>query len=158
MTKLAGLSICGWACWQQIAEGAAAAGRHADEIDLASNVLVSVDRDARAARDATRKVLAYYLHRVEPIVRSTSGADPETMARVSQTVVERGLEAGAALVDDELIDAFAAAGDPDHVVERLQAYVDAGIRGLLAWHVLGPDPTRALELLAREVSPRVVNR
>src|SRR6266849_1194457 len=63
-----------WA-WAQIARGASAAGRDPAEIDLVSNVLVSVDPDARAARDAVRTVLAYYIQRVEPVVLSTAGAD-----------------------------------------------------------------------------------
>jgi 5,10-methylenetetrahydromethanopterin reductase len=143
-----------WA-WQQIERGANSAGRDPSEIDLASNVLVSVDPDASAARNAVRDVLAYYIHRVEPIVLSTSGADPVEIERVRTTVRQDGLKAGAALVTDGLIDAFAAAGGPDHVVARLQEYVRAGLRGLLAWYVIGPDRSAALRLLADEVRPRV---
>src|SRR5205807_7431888 len=117
-----------WA-WQQIVRGATEAGRDASQIDLASNVLASVDADARAARDAVRHVLAYYIHRVEPVVLSTSGADHEELARVTQMVMADGVAAGAALVSDALIDMFAAAGTVEQVSERLQAYIDAGLRG-----------------------------
>ena len=79
-----------WA-WQQIQLGAREAGRDPAELDLASNVLVSVDPDTRAARDAVRTVLAYYIHRVEPVVLSTSGADPDELQRVRQTVLEHGV-------------------------------------------------------------------
>jgi 5,10-methylenetetrahydromethanopterin reductase len=142
--------------WAQIERGALAAGRDASELDLASNVLVSVDRDPRAARDAVKHVLAYYLQRVEPIVRETSGADPDEMARVCRAVAEEGVDAGARLVSDGLIDTFAAAGDPDHVAERLREYVAAGLRSPLAWHVIGPDRAQALHLLANEVRPHVL--
>jgi 5,10-methylenetetrahydromethanopterin reductase len=141
--------------WQQIVQGASRAGRDPAQLDLASNVLLSVDPDARAARDAVRRVLAYYIHRVEPVVLSNSGADPDQIARVRSAVLSEGVEAGARLVTDQLVEVFAAAGEPDHVAERLQAYVAAGIRGILAWHVIGPDPGRSLELLARQVAPRV---
>jgi 5,10-methylenetetrahydromethanopterin reductase len=142
--------------WQQIVRGAQAAGRNPTDLDLASNVLVSVDPSSRAARDAVRHVLAYYIHRVEPIVLSTSGADPEAIERVRLAVLGSGIDAGARLITDDLIDVFAAAGDPDQVVARLQEYAAAGLRGLLAWHVIGPDRTRALQLLADEVRPRVL--
>jgi 5,10-methylenetetrahydromethanopterin reductase len=135
--------------------GARAAGRDPGELDLASNVLVSVDTDARAARAAVQGVMAYYLHRVEPVVLAQSGADPEELARVRQAVEDNGVAAAARLVSDRLVDVFAAAGDPDHVAARLAEYRAAEIRGLLAWHVIGPDPKRGLELLAREVWPRV---
>jgi len=142
--------------WAQVEEGARSAGRDPARLDLASNVLVSVDKDATAARDAVRHVLAYYAARVEPVVLSTSGADPEELARVQAAVVHDGVDAGAALVTDGLIDTFAAAGDPDHVAARLVEYAAAGLRGLNAWHVIGPDPHAAMALLAREVRDRVL--
>ncbi len=71
----------GWS-WEHISAGAVAAGRDPSTLDLASNVLVSVDRDARLARDAVRRVLAYYAARVEPVVLTTSGADPDELTRV----------------------------------------------------------------------------
>jgi len=141
--------------WTQICAGAIAAGRDASTLDLASNVLVSVDTDAQAARDAVRRVLAYYIHRVEPVVLSTSGADPDALECVRRIVLDQGVDAGAAAITDELIDVFAAAGDPEHVSARLRQYADAGLRGLLAWHVIGPEPQRSLRMLAHDVWPRV---
>lgn len=142
--------------WAQICEGAEAAGRDPATLDLASNVLVSVDRDARAARDAVRRVLAYYTARVEPIVLSTSGADPDELAAVQHAVAERGVAAGAEVVTDAMIDTFAAAGDIDQVAARLTVFAEAGLRGLNAWHVLGPEPQAALVVFARDVHDRVV--
>jgi 5,10-methylenetetrahydromethanopterin reductase len=142
-----------WA-WQQISTGATRAGREPSTIDLASNVLVSVDADAQAARDAVRHVLAYYIHRVEPIVLTTSGADPDEIERVRQAVIGHGVDAGARLVTDGLIDTFAAAGDPHRVAARLRDYLAAGLRGVLAWHVIGPDQGAGLRLLAGEVRGR----
>jgi 5,10-methylenetetrahydromethanopterin reductase len=144
-----------WA-WDQIAAGARQAGRDPALLDLASNVLVSVDLDRHAARDAVRRVLAYYMHRVEPVVLSTSGADPDEIERVRATVLEHGVEAGIPLITDSLIDTFAAAGEPSHVAERLREYANAGLRGVLAWHVIGPDPLRSLRLLAEDVWPQVL--
>lgn len=141
-----------WA-WRQIVAGAEAAGRDPAGIDLASPVLISVGHDEREARRATRPVLAYYLHRVESVVISESGADPEQVQRVQDAVRRAGVAAGAEAVTDELIDIFAAAGTPDQVVERLTDWVAAGLRGVLAWHVLGPDQPEAVRLLGRVVAP-----
>jgi 5,10-methylenetetrahydromethanopterin reductase len=143
-----------WA-WEHVAEGARSVGRDPATLDLASNVLISVDADRAAARDATRTVLAYYLHRVEGVVVDTSGADPEQVEAVRHAVRTDGVEAGARAVTDHLIDTFAAAGDPDEVAARLREYAEAGLRGLLAWYVFGPDPVKGLELIAREVAPQL---
>ena len=142
-----------WAA-EQVRWGAARAGRQ-DRVDLIANVLTSVSPDPRAARAATRPVLAYYLWRVDGAVIEHAGADPEAVAEVRRTVAAQGVHAGAARVSDHLVDVFAAAGDPDQVAERLRRYAEAGLDGALAWHVLGPDPTEGLRLLAAKVWPQV---
>ncbi len=141
-----------WA-WDRIEAGAKAAGRDPAKLDLTSNILVSVDDDETAARDAVRTVLAYYLHRVEGVVIDTSGADAEHVRRVRTAVESDGVRAGARWVTDDLIDVFAAAGTPRYVATRLKEYADAGIRGLLAWYIFGPEPVRGIQLLASEVAP-----
>ena len=75
--------------------------------------------------------------------------------RIRHVVLSDGVEAGARLVSDGLIDVFAAAGDAGHVAERLREYLQAGLRGVLAWHVIGPDPAHSLRMLAEEVGPDV---
>jgi alkanesulfonate monooxygenase SsuD/methylene tetrahydromethanopterin reductase-like flavin-dependent oxidoreductase (luciferase family) len=88
---------------------------------------------------------------VEPIVLSTSGADAEAIDRIRSA----DWSDGPGLVTEDLIDTFGAAGEPDEVAERLKCYVAAGLKGVNAWHVLGPDPQEGLRLLAHEVWPRV---
>lgn len=146
-----------WA-WDRVVEGARAAGRDPASLDLTSNVLVSVDDDRQAARSAVRRVLAYYLRRVEGVVIDTSGADPQQVATVRQALVTDGIRAGAAAVTDELIDIFAAAGTPDEVAAKLEEFAAAGIRGLLAWYIFGPEPLPAVRQLATEVVPHVHDR
>ncbi|WP_240645945.1 LLM class flavin-dependent oxidoreductase [Georgenia sp. SYP-B2076] len=144
-----------WA-WGEISAGARAAGRDPGGVDIVSPVLISVDHDRRRARDAVRRVVAYYLWRVEAVVVEHSGADPDQVEAVRAVVASDGPDAGAAAVTDDLIDVFAATGEPDEVGERLQAWVDAGIRGILGWHVLGPDPVAGLALFAEQVVPELL--
>jgi 5,10-methylenetetrahydromethanopterin reductase len=139
-----------WAS-ERLAAGAARRGRSVGDLLVASNVLISVGDDRLAARRAVREVLAYYLARVEGVVVDTSGADPDNVAAVRAAVRSSGVSAGAALVADQVLDTFAAAGTVDDVVEGVQRWVAAGIDLPLAWHTLGPDPDRALALLAGPV-------
>ena len=154
---LGAITSPGYITWaaEQITQGARTAGREPASVDLIANVLTSVSTDARAACTAVKRVLAYYLHRVEGVVVDRAGADPDAVADVRHTVAEQGVQAGAERIGDELVGVFAAAGDPDQVAERLCAYAEAGRRAALAWYVLGPDPHEGLRLLANEVWPRV---
>jgi alkanesulfonate monooxygenase SsuD/methylene tetrahydromethanopterin reductase-like flavin-dependent oxidoreductase (luciferase family) len=88
---------------------------------------------------------------VEGVVVDTSGQ----VEAVRRAVREDGVEAGVRAVTGHLIDVFATAGDPDQVTARLADYTTAGLRGVLACHVFGPEPRKGLELLAREVAPRL---
>lgn len=153
---LGAITSPGYTLWSRhrLEEGAGEAGRPPGEVDLCANVLTSVSRDEQAARDACRRVIAYYLYRVEPVVYETSGADPDAVAWVRERVPEDGVDAVAEKLPEHLIDVFAAAGTPDTVMERLAAFEEAGLRGLLAWYVFGPDPDEGLRLLAGAVRDR----
>ena len=144
-----------WAT-ERLAAGAARAGRDLGDLLVSANVLTSVDRDRRAARNAVRPVLAYYLARVEGVVVTESGADPEAVRVVREAVRSNGVDAGAAMIADELIDVFAAAGTIDDVVTALDPYADAGLDLPLVWYTFGPDQAEAIRILAEEVRPAVV--
>lgn len=139
-----------WA-WERVSEGARTGGRDPAEVDLIANVLVSVSSDRKAARAAVRPVLAYYLHRVEAVVVDNSGADLEAVDFVHREVAAAGFAEAARRLPAQLIDVFAAAGQPEEVAGRLTEYREVGVQAPLAWQVFGPEPELGLELLAREV-------
>lgn len=153
---LGAITSPGYVRWarERMAEGAQRAGRQHDRLDLCANILTSVSRDAKAARDACRQVITYYLWRVEPVVYETSGADSDAVAYVRSKVPEQGLDAVARNLPEDLIDVFAAAGTVDMVMARLSEFEAAGLRGVLAWYVFGPDPDEGLRLLSEAVRDR----
>jgi 5,10-methylenetetrahydromethanopterin reductase len=156
--ELGALMSAGYVRWALgvIAEGAAEAGRDPAAQDIAAPLMVSVAADARAAREAVKTRLAYYLHRVEKVVYAHSGADPGDIQKVRDVTTEQGTEAGAAVVTDEIIDTFAIAGDTALAVRRFRDYAEAGIRGLIIQHVPGPERVEGLTLIAKEVVPHVL--
>src|SRR6202167_516136 len=111
--ELGAIMSTGYVRWavDVIGQGAAGAGRDPAAQDIAAPLMVSVAADAKAARDAVRLRLAYYLHRVEKVVHAPPGADADDIQRVREVTEERGPEAGAAVITDEIIDTFAVAGD-----------------------------------------------
>jgi 5,10-methylenetetrahydromethanopterin reductase len=156
--ELGALMSTGYVRWalDVIGQGATAAGRDPETQDIAAPLMVSVAADAKAAREAVKLRLAYYLHRVEQVVYAHSGADPDAIQRVREMTTERGAEAGAAVVTDEIIDTFAVAGDIQLAVRRFREYAEAGLRGLIIQHVPGPERVEGLALIAKEVIPRVI--
>ncbi|MDE0162787.1 MAG: LLM class flavin-dependent oxidoreductase, partial [Acidimicrobiaceae bacterium] len=155
--QLGAITSVGYTRWarERLAAGAARAGRDVDDLLLSANVLTSVGPDRRAARDAVKEVLAYYLARVEGVVVDEAGADPEAVAAVRAAVAEGGEQAGAAVLSDSLVDVFGVAGTPDDVIEGLGAFEEAGLDLPLAWYTFGPDRDAGIRLLAEQVRPAV---
>jgi 5,10-methylenetetrahydromethanopterin reductase len=156
--ELGAIMSAGYVRWALglIGQGAADAGRDPAAQDIAAPLMVSVRADAKAAREAIKSELAYYLYRVEKVVYQHSGADPDDISRVREVTAERGPEAGAALVTDELIDTFAVAGDTRLAARRFREYAEAGLRGLIIQHIPGPDRVEGLSLIAKDVVPHVI--
>jgi F420-dependent oxidoreductase-like protein len=133
--------------------GVAEAGRSMEEIDVAPVVPLAVDEDVRAARDAVRPWLAFYLGAmgskeknfyVELAERQGHGA----AAREVQSRALGGDRAGAvAAVTDGLVDAGAIATTPLGLDERLAAYERAGVNTLVAVPC-GEDKPGVLRALA----------
>jgi 5,10-methylenetetrahydromethanopterin reductase len=109
-----------------IERGATAAGRGVDGIELGMMIVVSPDEDSSAGKDRARRFIAVYLAMFPNIARET-GLPAELLAGLSSAVRDDGVEAGAALIDDAVVDSLTAAGTPDECRERLDAYRRAGI-------------------------------
>jgi 5,10-methylenetetrahydromethanopterin reductase len=113
-----------------------------------------VDRDGKRARDRARRRVAMYLDvvgRLDPTV----DLDPELIAALAARV-EAGDEPGAAsLVSDAVLDLYALAGAPDQVADQVRALFDAGARRVDFGSPHGLDERTGVELLVREVMPRL---
>lgn len=156
--ELGAIVSLGYLRWalEHVHVGIRASGREPADVDIAAPLFVSVGTDARRAREVVRPQLAYYLNRVEPVVRDTSGADPADLVAFADAVASGGLEAGAEAITDGIIDTFTASGDPEQVGRRLQEYADGGVRGLILKDPPGYEGRdEGIRLLAREVIPHV---
>lgn len=117
--------------------GAERAGRSLADLDIAPIVPVAVDEDLRAARDAVRPWLAFYLGAMGAKERNfyVELADRHGHGPTARAVQERMLESdrrGAAqAVTDDLVDATAIATTPAGLDRRLAAYEQAGVTTLL---------------------------
>jgi F420-dependent oxidoreductase-like protein len=134
-------------------EGAAAAGRSLDEIDVAPVVPLAVDEDLRAARDAVRPWLAFYLGAMGAKEKNfyVDLAERQGHGDAAREVQARGL-AGDRLgavtaVTDGLVDAGAIATTPAGLDERLATYERVGVTTLVAVPC-GEDKPGVLRALA----------
>jgi F420-dependent oxidoreductase-like protein len=120
-----------------LAEGAARAGRTADDIAITPLVYAAVDEDLDVARDAVRDMTALYVGGMgskeknfyNTLVRSY-GFEEEA-ERVQELYLGGEKEAAKAALSDELLDTVCLCATPDSVGERLDGYAAAGVDTLL---------------------------
>lgn len=109
-----------------IGQGAVAAGRRMEEIELGMMIVTSPDQDSRTGKDRARRFIAVYLSMFPNIARET-GLAAEQLEALRAAVRSDGVDAGAALLDDAIVDTLTVAGTPDECRGRLDEYRRAGI-------------------------------
>jgi coenzyme F420-dependent glucose-6-phosphate dehydrogenase len=119
-----------------VAEGAAEAGRDASKIERMIEIKVSYDTDLQAAKDACRWWAALALTPEE----KSQTEDPLEMERLADAIGDRGQTR------------FIVSDDAEAVVQAIKGYVDLGFDHLVL-HGPTHDQERFLEQFARDVLP-----
>lgn len=146
------LRVLRWAR-EQIAQGAAEAGRRASDIDLIAAGMVCVDDNGNEARDLVRRRLANRAHHNFRFTLET--VPPEELAGVKRFMeafdITRPIEerVDPKLVTDYLVRRFSIAGTPDECARRVEELKEAGIGHIM----VTPPNTRY-----REVTEAWANR
>jgi 5,10-methylenetetrahydromethanopterin reductase len=112
---------------ERIHAGAARANRDPTEIDIASNVMVSMDQDPDRAREAARPLVTTYLATFPNIARESSV--PKAVIQTIRDAFLSGHQVEAmSLVTDDMVDEVTCSGTPEEcrlsIAERREAGVD----------------------------------
>ncbi len=130
-----------------LAAGAARAGRSVNEIEMASLLPTSVDRDRKTAYDRVRPVLSFYVGffpRYQRLVREAGFGGP---ADAASEAFSRGDRAGAlAAIPDEMVAALTVSGTAADARARIAEYRRSGIALPILMPVANAD-TKAAEVI-----------
>jgi 5,10-methylenetetrahydromethanopterin reductase len=124
------------------------------DVGIVMGAVTVVDEDDARARRRARQEVAMYLAVVaerDP----TFTLDPELVRRL-RAMVAAGDDAGAgALMPDDVLDRFAFSGSPDRVALQAEAVFGAGAQRVDFGTPHGLSEHEGLELLCKEVIPRL---
>jgi 5,10-methylenetetrahydromethanopterin reductase len=135
-----------------IREGAEAAGRSMEAIDVAPCFWFSLSDDRRAAEDAMRRMIASYGIYLRDEMLEPIGLRQADLAPLGQRW-HGGDHAGAeAMVGGRMFD-LAVIGSPDEVLPRLRWLADQGVTQINIGPPLGPDPRRTIAILGERLLP-----
>lgn len=138
---------------ENLADGAARAGRTLDEIAISPSVFASTgDGNIAELRDAIRPMMALYIGGMGARGKNfynrlvSSYGYEEQATRVQDLYLEKKYDAAAAALPDELIDLVSLVGDKARVAERIDAYREIGVDNLLI-APMAADESRRREIL-----------
>ncbi|MCD5314501.1 LLM class flavin-dependent oxidoreductase [Kineosporia babensis] len=135
---------------EQIAEGAAKAGRDPQGHQLPTFTIFSVHEDREVARGRARSALAFYLLALGPTALTAVHGITEELAEI---LALQDLSQIEAALPSGWVDAFTVCGNPADCIKRIQELLDAGATSV----VLAPFPAEAndeiLQLTAAQILP-----
>ncbi|MDF3308179.1 glucose-6-phosphate dehydrogenase (coenzyme-F420) [Rhodococcus sp. T2V] len=122
-----------------VREGAQKLDRDISDIDRMIEIKLSYDTDPASARENTRfwaplSLTAEQKHSIEDPIEMEAAAD--------------------ALPIEQVTKRWIVASDPDHAVEQIKQYAEAGLNHLV-FHAPGHDQKRFLQLFERDLAPRL---
>jgi 5,10-methylenetetrahydromethanopterin reductase len=114
---------------EQLARGAARAGRKLEEIDRPQLVVCSVHEDRQTALDGARELLTQYLAQ-QPHIAKASGVKPEVVQQIQSILgwpaTKEQVRAAMKYVPDELVQRITASGTPAEVKAKVREYMKYG--------------------------------
>jgi 5,10-methylenetetrahydromethanopterin reductase len=135
---------------ENLAIGAARAGRTVDALDRPQLVVCSVDEDRGAALDAARLLVTQYLGQ-QPHIMKASGVSSDLLDEIARVITwpatHDQVVAASRLVPDDVVQMICAAGSPDEVRVKVAEYVAAGCTCPILYP-LGPDVRLMIDTFA----------
>jgi 5,10-methylenetetrahydromethanopterin reductase len=147
---------------ENMAKGAAKAGRDAGGIDLGCTIVASIDHDRAKGREGAREIAGMYLaNKVQNIQGSAdvllelAGLSQSQIAPIADAMERGGRLAAAAAVTDEILDRCRPiAGTPADCIAAIEEYREAGCTHVML-ELWGEDRERQIELFATDVLPHL---
>jgi 5,10-methylenetetrahydromethanopterin reductase len=126
----------------------------ADGVGIVLGAVTVVDEDGDRARAVARAEVAMYID-VVGALDPTMELDPELLLRIGERVAAHDHASAGALIPDDVLRRFAFAGTPADIASQADTIFDAGALRVDFGTPHGIDERRGVELLCREVLPRL---
>ncbi len=134
-------------------------GRSIDDLDIGAYTAFSLgDSREDALRGETRLIVAFIVAGSPRSIIERHGLDIDRCERVARLLEEHNFDGAAALVNDEMIDAFAIVGNSQQCIERIHQLIDEGVTHFIVGSPIGPDKDEAIKRIGREIIPHFKER
>jgi 5,10-methylenetetrahydromethanopterin reductase len=145
---------------ENVAAGAARAGKDPGGIDIGCTIVASIGADRDEGRDGAREIAGMYLANKVQNIRGSAdtllelaGIDPEEIAPVAEAMERGGRLAAKEKVTDAILDRCKPiAGTPSDCIEAIEEYRDAGCTHVML-ELWGAKRQEQIRLFGERVLP-----
>lgn len=143
---------------EHILEGARAAGRPTDKLDIACRIMVAIDAEEEAVREQLRRELTAYVT-VPQYNKFFREIGYETQARAAFDAWSAGdRKKAVATIPDHMIEAIYVLGSPEKIARRLRDYERAGITAAaLQFTSYAPNPEEKRKRILAAIAALAAN-
>ena len=135
-----------------IHKGIEGAQRQVSDVDISGCAWLSLSEDRAAATQVLKRMVAYFGPYLEDQALASIGLSNADFREIKQHVDAGNYEAADACVTDQMCE-LAVAGTPKEVIAQIEELATMGITQVNLGGPLGPDVSKAIELMGREVIP-----
>ncbi len=135
-----------------IKEGAAAAGKSMDNIDVAAYTCTSIDDDPSKATNAAKIVVAFIAAGSPPPVFERHGISPDVGAQIGEFIGKGDFGGAIGAVSDDLMEAFSIVGTPDDFIPKIEALGEQGVTQYVVGSPIGPDKEKSIKLMGEVIN------
>jgi 5,10-methylenetetrahydromethanopterin reductase len=153
---------------EHVRKGAEKAGRNWQDLDIAAWCVCVVSEDSRAAKDAARAMVGFYISSMPREQLKRHGLDADELQPIVDALGRGAVDEAIELVSPELADTLSLSGSPDEVTQKIKddiggagvnhmilAITDPGlVKAFTGRDIEGvPDVVGQLQLIHDEVMP-----
>jgi 5,10-methylenetetrahydromethanopterin reductase len=138
-------------CVDEIANGAAKAGRAVGAVDVAGFVTASVADDAREAIDANKMFLAYIFRNAHHAENVRLGGAQLDQPALAAAVSKRDWDSAKKFITDDMVFAHSVAGTPADCRKQLEAFTKGGLDLPIVLPMGTQDARKRVVRMVREI-------
>ncbi|MEM1994864.1 MAG: 5,10-methylenetetrahydromethanopterin reductase [Nitrososphaerales archaeon] len=138
---------------ESVKEGASAAGRELDKIDIAAYTAFSIHENEEKAFKAALPVIAFIVAGSPDPILEKHNISLEAAKKIRDALVKGDFPAAFSSVTKEMADTFSIYGSPTQCIEKISQILKAGVTQFVVGSPIGGNVRKALDLVVKEVIP-----
>ncbi|MFN3622385.1 MAG: LLM class flavin-dependent oxidoreductase, partial [Nitrososphaerales archaeon] len=136
-----------------VKDGASAAGREIDKIDVTAYTAFSIHENEEKAFKAVLPVVAFIVAGSPDPVLEKHHISLEAAKKIRDALVKGDFPTAFTSVTKDMADVFSLYGSPTQCIEKISQILKAGVTQFVVGSPIGGNVRKAIDLVVKEVIP-----